>query len=258
MTNAKQNFVHWARERRRELTDHVFNITQGRIHRGPFAGMKILPNYRPSDNPLGKLLGLYESELHPAIVQVIDLEPDVILNVGSGEGFYGIGLALATQAPAILVDTDDSVFDMAQKNAELNGIYSITQTSDSSLENFQKSLSEYQRPHVFMDCEGFEEQLLDPVAVPALRKSSVIVESHDCFRPGITLRLIDRFINSHEIEVINQGAKNPYQDIVYDLDDFDKMLLCVESRPSTATWLFMVPRSDPDSLNQTKNSYQIG
>jgi hypothetical protein len=257
MSDIKNNFVHWAFQRKAELTDHVFSLTGGRVHRGPFQGMLIAREYRPSDNPAGKLLGLYESEIHPAINQVINSNPDVILNVGSGEGFYGIGLSMRTHAPAILVDTDATSFPMAQHNAELNDVADVTCTDSSTVENFQNLIGHYRQPHVFMDCEGFEDQLLDPVAFPALAKSSIIVESHDCFRPGITPKLIDRFIATHQIQVINQGAKNPYQDILYDLDDFDKMLLCVECRPSTATWLFMTPDPAKNINDNSRNSYFV-
>jgi hypothetical protein len=257
MTEAKNNFVHWAHQRKAELASHIFGVTAGRVHRGPFAGMKIYPEYRASDNPVGKLMGLYECEIFPAIEEVIEWEPDVVLNVGAGEGFYAFGYALKTQAHAVLVDLDQSAFSMAEKNAQLNGITNYTFSTDSSVDNFQSILSKYERPHVFMDCEGYEDQLLDPVALPALLKSAIIVESHDCFRPGITPKLIDRFITTHTIQVINQGAKNPYQDIVYDLDDFDKMLMCVEGRPSTATWLYMSPRNKVVSTARNRNSYYI-
>jgi hypothetical protein len=180
----------------------------------------------------------------------------VILNVGSGEGFYAFGLALRTGAPAILVDTDPAAFPLADRNAQLNNITNYIQTAESTAANFQKLVEEYKHPLVFIDCEGFEDQLLDPVSFPALKHSSIIVESHDCFVPGITFRLIDRFINTHNIQVIHQGSRNPYQDITWNHDDFDKALMCLECRPSTATWLYLVPSTMPGVL-RNPNSYYV-
>jgi hypothetical protein len=93
-----------------------------------------------------------------------------------------------------------------------------------------------------MDCEGAEDQLLDLEVIPELEKTSVIVESHDCNIPGLTNKLLDRFKDTHNIEVIEQGAKNPYTEITRDLSDWDKMLLCCEFRPSTMSWLYLTPK----------------
>jgi hypothetical protein len=256
MTEAKQNFVHWAFQRRAELAQEMFKLTSGKVHRGPFQGMKLDPDHRASDNPLSKLLGVYESEIQEALEHAISNSPDVILNVGAGEGFYAFGLALRTGAPAILVDTDPAALPLADRNAELNGITNYIQTAESTTANFQKLVEEYKHPLVFMDCEGFEDQLLDPVSFPALKHSSIIVESHDCFVPGITFRLIDRFINTHNVQIIHQGSRNPYQDITWNHDDFDKALMCLECRPSTATWLYLVPSTIPGVL-RNPNSYYV-
>src|SRR3954471_17960548 len=57
---------------------------------GPFAG----PTY-PARPPLPlapKLLGIYERELHGAIEAAIRAAPETIVNVGSADGYYAVGL----------------------------------------------------------------------------------------------------------------------------------------------------------------------
>ena len=59
---------------------------------------------------------------------------------------------------------------------------------------------------VFCDIEGMEEEQLDPNVAPALRSLDIIVESHECLRPGITQRLISRFESSHVVEVVEDDG----------------------------------------------------
>jgi hypothetical protein len=93
-----------------------------------------------------------------------------------------------------------------------------------------------------MDIEGHERILLDLNLIPELNKCSVIVESHDCIVAGTTALITDRFKETHDVYILNQGAKNPYVDILHDLCDSDKMLLCCESRPSTMSWIYLDPK----------------
>jgi SAM-dependent methyltransferase len=243
MSEAYNNYVHWSWKRREELTNLIFQRTNGIVYQGPFKGMKILPRWSWGDgDSAGKLLGLYECELFSSIEQVIDSRPDLVLNIGSAEGFYGIGFGMRTDAQVVLVDVSESAINIARENAHANGVNRIQFSIDSSIDNFRSYLSKFHRPFIFMDCEGYEEEFLDLEKIPELEKTSIIVESHDCIRAGLTDKLIDRFQFTHNTVSIPQGSKNPYFDLTFDLSDYDKMLLCVESRPSTMTWLFMEPK----------------
>jgi hypothetical protein len=94
-----------------------------------------------------------------------------------------------------------------------------------------------------MDCEGSEEELLDPSMVPELDGTTIIVESHDCMRGvGLIDKLRSRFERTHTITTISQGTKNPYLPIIEDFNDEQKMLVSCEFRPSTMYWLYMVPK----------------
>ena len=244
MSEAFNNYVAWSWKRREELTNLVFDRTKGHVFKGPFQGMKILPKWSWGDgDSAGKLLGLYECELFESIEYEIAHDPDLVLNIGSAEGYYGIGFGMRTSAQIVLVDVQQPAIDIARENAQVNKVNKIQFSTDSSVENFRSYLGKYDRPLIFMDCEGYEEDFLDLEKIPELAKTSVIVESHDCIREGLTDKLIARFKDTHQVESIRQGAKNPYIFIIDDLSDYDKVLLCCESRPSTMTWLHMRPWS---------------
>jgi len=244
MSEAFNNYVHWSWKRREELTNLIFQRTQGLVYLGPFEGMKILPKWSWGDgDSAGKLLGLYECELFESIERVIGNNPDLVLNIGSAEGFYGIGFGMRIPtSQVVLVDVSETAINIARENAQVNKVNKIQFSTDSSIDNFRSYLAKYNRPFIFMDCEGYEEDFLDLEKIPELVKTTVIVESHDCIRAGLTDKLVARFKDTHNVKVIPQGAKNPYLGITFDLSDYDKMLLCVESRPSTMTWLFMEPK----------------
>ena len=231
-----------AHQRRAELTEQVYQLTKGTVHYGPFTGMKIERKTGWGDGDMGsKLLGCYECEIYPYINMMMSYKPNKLVNVGCGEGFYGIGIGL--QCPGIsvtMIDIKHNILDIARLNADRNAIKAEF-SLESNPEFIDSALSPFSRPMVVMDCEGFEVDLLDPNKVPSLLKSMILVEVHDFIRPQASFLLTKRFESSHRIFSISQGAKNPYKPIMSQYTDWDKMLLCVEGRPCTMSWLCMLP-----------------
>lgn len=243
MSDNKTKYIKASWARRAELTALVYDRTQGHVYQGPFKGMKILHKFSWGDGDCAsKLLGLYESELFDNIETVIAQEPDTVINIGCAEGYYGIGLAMRSNVKTVLVDINETAINIARENAQVNKVNKILFSTDCTIENYRSFLQTPNKPFIFMDCEGAEEDILDLEKIPELAKTTVMVESHDCNRPGLTNKLIDRFSATHDIIKISQGNKNPYLPITEDLDDYDKMLLCVEARPSTMYWLHMTPK----------------
>jgi hypothetical protein len=60
---------------------------------------------------------------------------------------------------------------------------------------------------VFCDIEGGEYDLFRPDLIPALSRADLIIETHDVVCPGVTEVLMRRFLASHRIEIIYDGAK---------------------------------------------------
>jgi hypothetical protein len=246
MSDALNNFIGWGWQRKEELLKIVFERTGGKVYQGPFKGMSILPKYSWGDGDTGgKLLGIYEDELHSAVEAELNktIQHDIILNIGCAEGYYGLGLALRCPGiPSILFDINPAAISICRENARANNINNVQFNTDCSVENIRSYLTKYEHPLIVMDVEGHERVLLDLETIPELNKCSVIVESHDCIVQGTTELIQNNLGGTHYVHAISQGAKNPYLDILFDLCDYDKMLLCVESRPSTMTWLHLIPK----------------
>jgi hypothetical protein len=62
------------------------------VQSGPFAGMR-LGQHSAEGCHAPKLLGCYEQALHPHFERFIARGFDAVLNIGSAEGYYAIGLA---------------------------------------------------------------------------------------------------------------------------------------------------------------------
>jgi SAM-dependent methyltransferase len=242
-TEVYHNFAHWANKRQRELQDIVITRTKNVVQSGIFQGMKILPwtIWGISDHA-SKLLGIYECELYGTVKQILGTNPDLILNIGCAEGFWGIGCARLTGIKTLLIDISEDALEVAKRNMLVNDLDNIEFSTDSSIDKLQQELKDRINPFMIMDVESNELDLLDLDKIPALNHTTIIVEAHDCQIPGITETLISRFSLSHDLEVITQGAKNPYVYVIRDLNDLDKSLLCNEGRPVTMQWIYMVPK----------------
>lgn len=246
MNNLQRMLENVANARRRELLPYVFDRTGCRVQRGPFSGMVIVPRTSWGDgDSAAKLLGIYEDELHSYVDDAIKRNPDLILNIGCAEGYYGVGFAARLpESTVIAVDINPQAETAVAENVAANQVKNlkclIGKVDHSWIE---QQCASAERPLLIVDCEGAELDLLDPTKVPALSKASFLIECHDCMIPGITNTLVQRFSSTHDIAGVKQRYKDPYQfEFLAELGDCDKWCLVHEGRPSTMIWLYMVPK----------------
>jgi hypothetical protein len=91
---------------------------------------------------------------------------------------------------------------------------------------------------LIVDCEGAELELLDRVRLPSLSHCDMIIECHDFVNPQITKILQQRFSESHDIEDVFEGPRDPNQFVsLRSLNSFDRWLVISEGRPMTMNWL---------------------
>lgn len=231
------------KERRDLILDYVYKECNGTVKYGPFTGMKILPEYCWGDGDTGsKLLGLYEVELFEPIEECIAANPDLIINYGCAEGFYGLGMAMhLPNSKVVLFDIEQSALDVSRKNAIANNLTNVEFSRECNHAYLESILSKASNPIILMDCEGAEDIVLDLKKIPSLAKTTVVVELHDCLLAGITERLINKFEKSHNLEGITQSTPNLHVEPILGLSDLDKLILYNENRPSTMTWAVMTP-----------------
>jgi hypothetical protein len=230
----------------------VHNFVEGQIGRivqdGPFAGMALTneSSWDAHGDKTAKLLGFYEEEIYPSLEDAIAAEPDVAINVGCAEGFYAIGLARRlTNSRVIASDIDSRAQEVCARSASANYVATRVQiVGGLDAAGLNELIGPAAKPFVFMDCEGAEMELLDPVIAPNLIKTRFLVELHDFANEAITPVLTGRFSATHDLTFIAEGPRDPNRSpILAKLNSLDRWLAVCENRPQQMSWLYAVPKS---------------
>jgi hypothetical protein len=230
-----------ARARRRDLTAKLARLVDNRVQSGPFKGMWLpdLASWGDGDRA-PKLLGIYEADLEPAISRARERHPAYVVNVGCAEGYYAVGLArLMPDAAVFAFDISSKAQAICRQAAALNGVGErVTLGGNCTAEILSQALRLPGKALVVVDIEGAERELLDPALVPELRRCDLIVEMHDFLAPEATEILMERFKDSHDVELIRQGGRDPH--VIPELDHWTEAelwLLTDECRPMSMNWL---------------------
>jgi hypothetical protein len=236
-------------------TARVAAASRRRVLTGPFSGTRYPAGFVPRmlfDGPYQ--VGSFELELRPAIERVVASAPATVVNVGSAEGYYAVGLA--TRIPGARVvgfEVDRRLRAAAARLADLNGVAGRVELRGLCTVEELAPLDPRGDTAVVMDCEGAEAHLADPERVPWLRDAFLVVELHPAIDPGIAARLRERFETSHELELIGSVVRRA-SDFdaslrqIGGLRRIDRELLVAEFRDGPQEWLSAVPRNHSSSL----------
>jgi len=231
-------------EKQQAMAMVVAERTECVVQAGPFEGLRYLDEVSWGD--LGsKLLGFYEEELHSAITRWSDRDYDVIVDVGCAEGYYAAGLGLRfPDARIVAIDIDSRARAVCAGVLEQNGQSERAEIhGESDPASISAMLEPFDRPLLFVDCEGYEAIFLDPEAIPALDRCDIIVECHDFVDREITATLMRRFDKSHAIERIDEQARDPWKSPwLSSLGALDAALFVCEFRPEPMHWLVLESR----------------
>jgi len=213
------------------------HMTVGRIGKkvfaGPFRGMELIDDIM-SAIFTPQLLGTYEWEIHDAVEQAISKPYKHIINVGCAYGYYAIGFAMRMPDTIIhAYDIDENCRAQCKKMAKLNGVEDRVIIGERfNGEDFSKF--ENEETLVFMDIEGAEQELLDPIQFEHLQKMDVIVKLHDCNIPNLSITIPAKFSTTHMVKILpNAPFSFPLEKILgndYGADHFDNLIATWENR----------------------------
>ena len=230
------------------LARALLKLHGDKVHRGPFRDMTMI--YREKEMIsafLPRLLGFYEQDLHEAIEAAIARGYAAVATIGCAEGYYSVGMARRMpSAHHYAFDIDPHARELCLEAATVNGVADrLTIAGECDHAEIAKLVTDHASIFLIVDCEGAEDQLLDPVACPALLRADILVECHEFLVPGLTERLMQRFGGSHAIQRIEQGARNPsVLPFLHESNDIDRWLVVMEGRPKIMWWLVMKARRD--------------
>ena len=164
---------------------------------GPFKGLKFLSKSHEGCY-VPKLLGTYEQPLHETIETIISTPYEVILNIGSAEGYYAAGFAKRMPDTTIMafdLNNAKKTFWHSSKREQYKELYLETKFLPEDFSKFEN-----RKTLVFCDIEGAEIELLHPDIATSLKQMDLVVEAHDCFDKTISRTLLKRFSETHFIK----------------------------------------------------------
>lgn len=240
-----------AKQRTRLIQNTILHYQGTVVMEGPLAGLDFLPHSAEGCH-VPKILGTYEQPLHGVVNDIISTGYETILNIGCAEGYYAVGLARKMPKTKFLAfdinpDAQKVCAELALKNNVKDSI-SIAGLFDVA--DFAKY--DNQNALVFCDIEGAEKELLNPEIAPALKNLDIILEVHECFIPGLTDILTQRFSDSHSVEVILDTGMRQLADAPLwfnKLANLDQLLAVWEWRTGQTPWMVLKSKS----LRATKN-----
>ena len=191
-------------------TNRIYWATKLIVASGPFKGMKYVENSKGGAY-FPKLLGTYEMELNSHIENFIKNDFNKIVNVGGGEGYFAVGLAMRFKTVRVEVfEPEFFACHLIEKMAKYNNTHEqlTINAKFCSAVDLENSLDKNGLNFIFMDVEGAELDLLDPAKVPSLINSSIIVEIHDTVSPTLGETIKNRFTSTHHFyEVFSTNRK---------------------------------------------------
>jgi hypothetical protein len=226
-----------------EIETSIDRACKGIVQQGPFAGMALLHDDKGSSKT-SKLLGTYESEIYPAIEMLTSFKTDVIVNVGCASGYFAVGFARRMpHAKVFAFDTDARARSLCAEAAALNGVADrVVIDGECTVTRLHVCIEQAREPFLFLDCEGFERDLLLMEDASALSRCRMLVECHDHIDPTITSKIEAAFARTHTIHRIEQGARNPNAiPLMQHWPDRDRWLAICEYRREVMHWLFLEP-----------------
>ena len=182
---------------RSRLIAATFVHNNGRlVMGGPFKGM-IYVDEASEGALIPRLLGTYESELHPHLAAFAEAGLDCVIDVGCAEGYYAIGLArMMPQVTVYAYDIDEAARVACATLAAENGVAErVIIGGEFRPDGFQAFAG--RRALVLVDAEGAEVDILQPELSPALAGMNIIVETHDILRRGALATMVQRFSATH-------------------------------------------------------------
>ncbi len=231
---------------RSRLLANTYVVHHGpRILQGLFAGMHYMDT--ASEGALmPRLLGSYESELHPHLRALAAAGLDCVIDVGCAEGYYAVGLArMIPEATVYAFDIDPAAREACAALAARNGVSDRVIIGGAFAPDGFEAFAG-RRALVMMDAEGAEDDLLRPDLSPALAGMSLIVETHDLYRPGVVGRLAQRFAATHDLHIVHPQLKAADLPAwLQALPPLDHLIAVWEWREAPTPWLVMTPLPRP-------------
>lgn len=177
----------------------------GRVQRGLCRGLAFPDDHSFFSTVPPMILGLYERPLQARLEELTATRHyDLIVDVGSADGFYAVGLAMrCPQATVVACDTEPRARQATLAMAARNGVGDrVSVRGFCSATDLLDIVRSARRALILSDCEGYERQLFPAGHGEALARHDVAIEVHDQIDYRISPQLKGVFGASHDVQII--------------------------------------------------------
>ena len=170
------------------------------VEAGPFAGLRYPEGISTAGASEFKRRGSYEEPVAQVLSAELLRGPAQFVDIGAAEGFYAVGVA-RRDVPTIAYESSSIQRQALAQLAKENGV-------DVTVRRHCRAIPSVPSGSVLLlDVEGAEASLLTRPVAERLAGSTVIVELHEQFVPGVTAMLFDRFESTHSGEVVSGNGE---------------------------------------------------
>lgn len=220
------------------------------VKHGPFCGMQYPPSkaFRQNWCP-NRLLGSYEQEIAPALGKIFTKDYTEIINIGCGEGYYAVGLAMRIGTANIFAyDVNKNAIQCCKKMAQINHVSERIQTGYFCSRAVLESIPLTKKALIFSDCEGYEKELFTKESASRFREHDLLIEVHDFVDIEISSYLRSLFAETHEVESYQSvdDIKKAQNYSYPELESFslaERKAILTEARPAIMEWLYFTARA---------------
>ena len=223
-------------------------FADGVVRHGPFTGLKY-PELTSIGSALyPKLLGSYESELHPWMREVCADGYSEIIDVGCAEGYYAVGLARRIpQAMVYAYDIYEGAQELCTNCAAANRVADRLSVRAAFTADELSGIPIRQRGLIICDCEGAETQIFTEQTRHQFANWDLLIETHDFLDITISTRLAGLFQDTHQLRTLTsiddiQKAKTYDYPELAPFDLATRRAILAEFRPTIMEWLFLTVR----------------
>lgn len=172
------------------------------VQNGPFKGMRYPAFIAHGSSMFPKLLGTYESELHPLINKLLENKYEHIMDIGCAEGYYAVGMAVnMPRSKIIAYDINSQAVAACKKMAGLNAAHNLT-FGDFCSPQTLKTFDFGSHSLIICDCEGYELDLFNEENISNLKNCDILIELHDLYNEKISYHIDCLFSQTHQLEYI--------------------------------------------------------
>jgi len=170
---------------------------------GPFAGLRYAAAVAYGSSLWPKLLGTYESELHPALARLRPRTYDDLVDIGFAEGYYLVGLAGWFPGARVWgFDLSADAHRLCTALAAANALAPSRLRLANAATPAALAPALTGRTLVVCDCEGHEAELFAADRIARWRHADLLIETHDFLIPGTAEAISARLAPTHDVEIV--------------------------------------------------------